>query len=64
MVAVDAVFRKYKSTPAITEFVSLAERGHSLCIDYGWREVAGTLATGFAQKIFNADDQGAMLISK
>jgi non-heme chloroperoxidase len=35
-----AEFRKQKKNEAITEFLSLEGRGHSLTIDHGWRDVA------------------------
>jgi non-heme chloroperoxidase len=35
-----AEFRKQKKNDAITEFLSLEGRGHSLTIDHGWRDVA------------------------
>jgi non-heme chloroperoxidase len=35
-----AEFRKQKKNDAITEFLSLEGRGHSLTIDHGWRAVA------------------------
>jgi non-heme chloroperoxidase len=30
------------ATPAVTEIVKIPNRGHSLTIDHGWREVAQT----------------------
>ncbi|HVV08576.1 alpha/beta hydrolase [Amycolatopsis sp.] len=38
----DAIFSKQQRNPAVTEFVELANRGHSLTIDSGWQEVADT----------------------
>lgn len=35
-----AAFSKYGASPAITEFKSFEDRGHSLTIDHGWKEVA------------------------
>ena len=35
-----AAFHMYKKSPAITELKSFAERGHSITIDHGWKEVA------------------------
>jgi pimeloyl-ACP methyl ester carboxylesterase len=34
-----AAYRKQRRNPGITEHVELADRGHSLTIDSGWREV-------------------------
>jgi len=36
----EAAFKKYKKSPAITELRSFANRGHSLTIDHGWKEIA------------------------
>jgi non-heme chloroperoxidase len=36
----DAAFRKQQRNPGVTERVEMPERGHSLTIDSGWREVA------------------------
>jgi pimeloyl-ACP methyl ester carboxylesterase len=30
----------YHKSPAITDFIEFPDRGHSLTIDHGWREVA------------------------
>jgi non-heme chloroperoxidase len=35
-----ATFRKYAKSPAVTEFKSFPNRGHSLTIDHGWHDVA------------------------
>jgi pimeloyl-ACP methyl ester carboxylesterase len=35
-----ATLKKYKKSPAITEFKSFANRGHSLALDHGWTEIA------------------------
>ena len=37
---VKASFRLQSRNPGVTEFASVANRGHSLTIDSGWREVA------------------------
>jgi pimeloyl-ACP methyl ester carboxylesterase len=39
----------YHKSPAITDFVEFPDRGHSLTIDSGWREVADA-ALAFAQR--------------
>lgn len=38
----EAIYHKQKHNLAVTEFVELPNRGHSLTIDNGWREVADT----------------------
>ena len=37
-----AAFKREKRNPAVTEIVKMPNRGHSLTIDHGWREVAQT----------------------
>jgi len=44
-----ASFAKQEANPGITEFAEIADRGHSLTIDHGWREVADT-ALRFVQR--------------
>jgi non-heme chloroperoxidase len=38
----DAIYDRQKRNTGVTEFVELPNRGHSLTIDNGWREVADT----------------------
>jgi non-heme chloroperoxidase len=38
----NASYKKQKRNPGVTEIVKIADRGHSLTIDHGWREVAQT----------------------
>ena len=38
----NASYKKQKRNPGITEIVMIPDRGHSLTIDHGWREVADT----------------------
>jgi pimeloyl-ACP methyl ester carboxylesterase len=38
----NASFKRQKRNEAVTEIVELPDRGHSLTIDHGWREVADT----------------------
>lgn len=45
----NASYRQQKDNPAVTEIVEIPDRGHSLTIDSGWREVAGTALT-FVQR--------------
>ena len=44
-----ASYKKQKRKPGETEFVELANRGHALTIDGGWREVAD-IALAFIQR--------------
>jgi pimeloyl-ACP methyl ester carboxylesterase len=44
-----ASFKKQRRNPGVTEIVKVAERGHSLVIDHGWREVAD-IALAFIQR--------------
>src|SRR5215467_3177605 len=46
---VEAAFRLQKRNEGVTEFVSVAGRGHSLPIDSGWREVA-EIALAFVKR--------------
>jgi non-heme chloroperoxidase len=45
----DAAFKRQQRNPGITEIVEIANRGHALTIDDGWREVAQT-ALAFVQR--------------
>jgi non-heme chloroperoxidase len=38
----NAAYKKQKRNPGVTEIVKITNRGHSLTIDHGWREVAQT----------------------
>jgi non-heme chloroperoxidase len=38
----NAAYKKQRRNPAVTEIVKVPNRGHSLTIDHGWREVAQT----------------------
>ncbi len=38
----NAAYKRQRRNPALTEIVKLPNRGHSLTIDHGWREVAET----------------------
>lgn len=35
-----AAYKKQRKNPGVTEHIEMANRGHSLTIDHGWREVA------------------------
>ena len=45
----NGAYKKQKHNQAVTEIVMIANRGHSLTIDSGWREVAET-ALGFVKR--------------
>jgi pimeloyl-ACP methyl ester carboxylesterase len=45
----NASYHREERNPGVTEIVEIAGRGHSLTIDSGWREVAGT-ALAFLQR--------------
>ena len=38
----NAAYKRQRHNPAVTEIVKILNRGHSLTIDHGWREVAQT----------------------
>jgi hypothetical protein len=44
-----AADKRQRRNPAVTEIVKMPNRGHSLTIDHGWREVAQT-ALDFVQR--------------
>jgi pimeloyl-ACP methyl ester carboxylesterase len=44
-----AAYKRQRRNPAVTEIVKVPNRGHSLTIDHGWREVAQT-ALDFVQR--------------
>ncbi|WP_348787891.1 alpha/beta hydrolase [Leifsonia sp. NPDC080035] len=39
-VTTDATLKQYRDSNAVTELITFRDRGHSLVIDHGWREVA------------------------
>jgi non-heme chloroperoxidase len=41
----NAAYKRQRRNPAVTEIVKIPNRGHSLTIDHGWREVAETALT-------------------
>src|SRR5215469_11230861 len=45
----NAAYKRQTRNPALTEIVKIPNRGHSLTIDHGWREVAQT-ALDFVQR--------------
>ncbi len=38
----NAAYKKQRRNPGVTELAEVSNRGHSLTIDSGWREVADT----------------------
>jgi non-heme chloroperoxidase len=54
----DATFKRQKRNAGVTEFVEMKNRGHSLTIDDGWREVADT-ALAFLQRSMSRSPSGA-----
>src|SRR5258708_8909511 len=46
---VNAMYKRQRRNPGVTEVVHIPNRGHSLTIDSGWREVADTALT-FVQR--------------
>jgi pimeloyl-ACP methyl ester carboxylesterase len=38
----NASYKRQKANPGVTEIVEMPNRGHSLVIDSGWRQVADT----------------------
>jgi pimeloyl-ACP methyl ester carboxylesterase len=53
----DATFKRQKRNAGVTEFVEMKNRGHSLTIDDGWREVADT-ALAFLQRSMSRSPAG------
>jgi non-heme chloroperoxidase len=45
----EAAFKRQRRNPGVTEFVEIPNRGHSLTIDSGWREVADTALSFIAR---------------
>jgi non-heme chloroperoxidase len=41
----NAAYKRQRRNPGVTEIVKMPNRGHSLTIDHGWREVAETALT-------------------
>ena len=46
----NAAYKRQRRNPAVTEIVKIPNRGHSLTIDHGWREVAQT-ALDFVKRL-------------
>ena len=54
----DATFKRQKRNAGVTEFVEMKNRGHSLTIDDGWRDVADT-ALAFLTRSVSRSPSGA-----
>src|SRR5215467_2376262 len=52
----NAAYKRQKRNPAVTEIVRIPNRGHSLTIDHGWREVAQT-ALDFIKRFASPDSR-------
>ena len=46
----NAAYKLQRRNPGVTEIVKMPNRGHSLTIDHGWRQVARTALT-FVQRV-------------
>lgn len=51
LAVVTATYKLQKHNPAVTEFREIPNRGHSLTIDHGWREVADIALDFIAQQL-------------
>ena len=40
-----ATLKQYRHSPAVTDLLEFADRGHSLTIDHGWQDVADACLT-------------------
>jgi pimeloyl-ACP methyl ester carboxylesterase len=45
-----ATRKRYRNSPAVTDYREFPDRGHSLCIDSGWREVADAVLAWLGEK--------------
>lgn len=54
-----ATLKQYRHSTAVTELVEFADRGHSLTIDAGWRDVANTCLTWLTAQGLAPVDQPA-----
>jgi non-heme chloroperoxidase len=50
-VVVNAAYKQQQNNPNVTEFREIPNRGHSLIIDHGWREVAETALAFITQQL-------------
>ncbi len=49
-VTVDATLKQYRDSNAVTELITFKDRGHSLVIDHGWRDVATEILVWLGQQ--------------
>ena len=54
----NAAYKRQRRNSAVTEIVKIPNRGHSLTIDHGWRDVAQT-ALQFVQRFLPATTEPA-----
>src|SRR6266576_235150 len=54
----NAAYKRQRHNPGVTEIVKIPNRGHSLTIDHGWREVAQT-ALDFLERFADASDRAS-----
>jgi non-heme chloroperoxidase len=55
----NAAYKRQKRNPGVTQIVKVPNRGHSLTIDHGWREVAQT-ALDFVERVGSGSSQVAV----
>ena len=53
----NAAYKRQKRNPGVTEIVKISNRGHSLTIDHGWREVA-EIALAFVRRFAQSAAEG------
>ncbi|HWD61865.1 MAG TPA: dienelactone hydrolase family protein, partial [Humibacter sp.] len=49
-----ATLKQYRGSSAVTELVEFPDRGHSLTVDSGWREVADSVLSWIDARVTNA----------
>jgi pimeloyl-ACP methyl ester carboxylesterase len=59
----NAAYKRQRRNPAVTEIVTIPNRGHSLTIDHGWREVAQT-ALDFVQRFTSSGHATTTFVPK
>ena len=50
VVPTDATLKLYRDSNAVTELITFKDRGHSLVIDHGWRDVATEILVWLGQQ--------------
>jgi hypothetical protein len=45
-----STYKKYRKSSAVTDIVEYPDRGHSLTIDDGWREIADSVLSWLKEK--------------